>query len=208
MPAMWWRTVMRWSRAARTPRRILVARVGWPSRMVANGAPVSSSWLVNSRIASRASWPSRCPSSTRSTGVRPRSDSSAARASRAWGTRVAVWKLGRPPRAVTMWWNTPRAPTVGAVERGAGGHGFADADLTGDDGDAAGVDAVGDAGGGLGVVGELVERAGGEITAVWHAGETVERLDFVEHGGRSSATGVVAGGRCRRWVCGKDAATT
>ena len=103
MPVMWRRTVMRCSSAARVPSFILVARVGWPSTMVANGDSVSSWWLVNSRSASRASWLSRCPASIHTTGTRPRSACSAAIASRAWGTSAALWKLGLPPSAVTTW---------------------------------------------------------------------------------------------------------
>src|SRR5262249_23484226 len=71
------------------------------------------------------------------------------------------------------------AGPVDSVERGAGGHGFADADLAGDDGDAAGVDAVGDAGGGLGVVVVAVQHAGGEVAAERHPGKSVERFDSV-----------------------------
>jgi hypothetical protein len=72
--------------------------------------------------------------------------------------------------------------TVDAVESGAGGHGLADADFAGDHGDAAGVDAVRDAGGGLGVVGVAVQHTGGEVAAERHAGESVEGLDSVQHG--------------------------
>jgi hypothetical protein len=42
------------------------------------------------------------------------------------------------------------ASGFGAVDRGAGGDGLADADLAGDDGDAAAGDAVGDPSDGLG----------------------------------------------------------
>jgi hypothetical protein len=74
------------------------------------------------------------------------------------------------------------AGAVDAVEGGACGHGLADADLARNHGDAAGVDAVGDAGGGLGVVGVAVQHAGGKVAPEWHAGKSIEALDSVQHG--------------------------
>jgi len=58
-----------------------------------------------------------------------------------------------------------------AVDGGAGGDGLADTDFAGDHGDAAGGDAVGDAGGGLVVVGGGEQHAGGEVAAEGQAGE-------------------------------------
>ena len=66
------------------------------------------------------------------------------------------------------------AGPVDVVEGGAHGHGLANADLSGDDGDAAGGDAVGDAGGGLGVLVVAVQHAGGKITTEWHACKSIE----------------------------------
>ena len=56
---------------------------------------------------------SRCASSTRSTGSRPRSAVSAASAAAACGMRVAWWNRGTPPSAVTTAWWIPREPTCG-----------------------------------------------------------------------------------------------
>lgn len=58
-------------------------------RPAANGDSESKSWLVRSRIASSWRVSSRWASSRTSTGLRPRSACSAARASAAWGARRA-----------------------------------------------------------------------------------------------------------------------
>ena len=78
-------------------------------------------------------------------GTRPRSAASAASASRACGTRAALWKLGRPPSAVDDVVvdaahgdggvgdvDQVVAGGFGAVDGGAGGDGLADADSAGD----------------------------------------------------------------------------
>src|SRR3954467_990615 len=185
---------MRWSRAASTPSLIIRRRVGCPTSRQANGLRLSMSWLVSMRRDSSWPWSSRCASSMTRTGVRPRSACSVARASAAWGTRVAWWKRGTPPRAVTMWWWMPRTADGGVgevdgrvaagVERGQCGaqrHGFARADLTGDDAEGVLVDAPGDAGNGLGVAVVAVQHARGEVAAEGHAGESVEALQFADH---------------------------
>src|SRR5262249_14009210 len=63
---------MRWSRAARTPRRRRWRRVGCPMRRAAKGAPESMSWLVSMRIASRWALSRRCASSRITTRGGPR----------------------------------------------------------------------------------------------------------------------------------------
>src|SRR6516164_4488818 len=47
MPLIWYLTVIRCSSAASTPNFTECLRVGWPTRMVANGVDESMSWLVN-----------------------------------------------------------------------------------------------------------------------------------------------------------------
>ena len=71
----------------------------------------------------------------------------------------------------------------GAVDGGAGGDGLADADLAGDHGDAAGGDAVADAGGGLGVIAAAEQHAGCQGAAEGHGGEAEIGLDLIQHDG-------------------------
>jgi hypothetical protein len=63
---------------------------------------------------------------------------------------------------------------INPVNGGAGGDGLASAGLAGDHGDAAGVDAEGDAGDGLGVVVVAMQHAGSKVAAEWHARESEE----------------------------------
>ena len=46
MPFIWYLTVIRCSSAASTPNFTECLRVGWPTRMVANGVDESMSWFV------------------------------------------------------------------------------------------------------------------------------------------------------------------
>src|SRR5215471_1825118 len=94
--------------AALTPSLMRRRRVGWPTRRQANGLRLSMSWLVSMRMDSSWGWSSRCASSMIRTGMRPRSACSVARASAAWGRRVAWWTRGCPPRDSTIWWWMPR----------------------------------------------------------------------------------------------------
>jgi hypothetical protein len=66
-----------------------------------------------------------------------------------------------------------------AVDGGAGGHGLAYADLTGDHGDASGGDAVAYACNGLGVVSAAEQVARRQRAAEGHGSQTEVRLDFV-----------------------------
>jgi hypothetical protein len=63
---------------------------------------------------------------------------------------------------------------VDTIDGGPRGHGLADANFARDHGDAVGVDAVGDASGGLGVVVVAVQHARGEIAAERHPSKSIE----------------------------------
>ena len=79
-----------WSRAAMSPTRRRLLRVGWPMSRTVSGEPESRLWFVIMRTASSWSPVSMCDSSMARMTLRLRSSASAASAASTWGMRSEV----------------------------------------------------------------------------------------------------------------------
>ena len=104
---------IRWSRAASTPSRSVLLRVGWPMSRRRAG------WRRPSRVGQdpyglQLGVGQQVRLVDYSSGTRPRSPRSAAISDAAWAASSAEPWAGRLPSAVTTSWWMPRVPVVGS----------------------------------------------------------------------------------------------